>query len=116
MYKAFASIKTNLRNISLFHTDRGNEFKNKVIEDVLKTFAIKRSLSMKGCPYDNAVAEATFKIFKTEFANNYYFENLEQLEVKLADYVNWFNNIRIHSTLGYLSPKEYKLHNLKKTV
>ena len=43
VYKAFASIKTNLRNISLFHRDRGNEFKNKVIEDVLKTFAIKRS-------------------------------------------------------------------------
>lgn len=32
----------------------------------------------------------------------------------LDDYVNWFNNIRIHSTPGYLSPKEYKLHNLKK--
>ena len=43
VYKAFASIKTNLKNSSLFHTDRGNEFKNKVIEDVLKTFAIKRS-------------------------------------------------------------------------
>ncbi|MTI62215.1 MAG: IS3 family transposase [Firmicutes bacterium] len=32
----------------------------------------------------------------------------------LLDYINWFNNIRIHSTLGYLSPKEYKVHNLKK--
>ncbi|WP_352418040.1 IS3 family transposase, partial [Proteiniborus sp.] len=43
-------------------------------------------------------------------------ESLEQLEIMLADYVNWFNNIRIHSKLGYLSPREYKLHNLKKTV
>lgn len=32
----------------------------------------------------------------------------------LGEYVNCFNNIRIHSRLGYLSPKEYKLHNLKK--
>ena len=70
----------------------------------------------KGCSYDNAVAEATFKIFKIEFAINYHFYDLEQLELMLADYVNWFNNIRIHSTLGYLSPKEYKLHNLKKVV
>lgn len=75
VYKAFSSIKTNLSNISLFHTDRGNEFKNKLIEDVLKTFDIKRSLSMKGCPYDNAVAEATFKIIKTEFVRNYHFES-----------------------------------------
>lgn len=70
---------------------------------------------MKGCPYDNAVAEA-FKIFKTEFAKNYYFYSLEHLELMLADFVNRFNHIGIHSTLGYLSPREYKLHNLKKVV
>lgn len=38
VYKAFASIKANLNNICLFHTDRGNEFKNQLIEEVLKTF------------------------------------------------------------------------------
>ncbi|OLS03353.1 integrase core domain protein [Tissierella creatinophila DSM 6911] len=116
VYKAFAKVKTKLNDITLFHTDRGNEFKNKLIDEVLDTFKIKRSLSMKGCPYDNAVAESTFKIFKTEFVYNYHFESLEQLEIMLADYVNWFNNIRIHGALGYLSPKEYKFHNLKKTV
>ena len=62
------------------------------------------------------IVDTTFKIFKTEFARNYHFENLEELEFMLADYINWFNNIRIHSTLGYLSPKQYKQHNLKKTV
>ena len=55
---------------------------------------------MKGCPYDNAVAEATFKIIKTEFAKCYHFQDLEELELKLSDYANWFNNIRIHSTLA----------------
>ncbi len=71
---------------------------------------------MKGCPYDNALAEATFKIIKTEFAKCYHFETLERSDLMLADYVNCFNNIRIHSTLDYLSPKEYKEHSLKKTV
>lgn len=65
--RAFVAVKTDLKRITLFHTDRGNEFKNKLIDDTLKTFTIKRSLSMKGCPYDNAVAEETYKIFKTEF-------------------------------------------------
>ncbi|MEG1185734.1 MAG: IS3 family transposase, partial [Eubacterium sp.] len=32
------------------------------------------------------------------------------------DYVNWFNNHRIHSSLGYLISKEYRLTNLKKVV
>lgn len=48
--KAFASVKTNLNNIQVFHTDRGNEFKNKTIDETLETFSIKRSLSIKGCP------------------------------------------------------------------
>ena len=108
VYKAFSKIKYNLNNINIFHTDRGNEFKNKVIEKVLKTFKIERSLSKKGCPYDNAVAEATYKIIKTEFAFNRIFENFEELEAELFDYVNWYNNIRIHSSLNYLTPIEYK--------
>jgi putative transposase len=65
--KAFASIDGNLNEIALFHTDRGNEFKNTIIEELLETFEIGRSLSMKGCPYNNAVAEATYKVMKTEF-------------------------------------------------
>lgn len=82
----------------MFHTDRGNEFKNKAIDETLETFHINRSLSMKGYPYDNIVAEATFKIIKTEFVKNEKFDDLEELQYKLADYVNWFNNHRIHSS------------------
>lgn len=42
---------------------------------------------MKGCPYDNAVAEATFKIIKTELVKGKYFESLERLKMELDDYV-----------------------------
>ncbi|WP_147635539.1 IS3 family transposase [Risungbinella massiliensis] len=116
VYRALSSIKQDLRKIQLFHTDRGNEFKNKLMDKALKTFQIQRLLSLKGSPYDNAVAEAMFKIMKTEFVKNARFESLEQLELELFDYVNWFNNVRIHSTLDYLTPMEYKLRHLKKTV
>ena len=111
VYKAFETIKTNLNNINIFHTDRGNEFKNKIIDEVLTTFNIDRSLSKKGCPYDNAVAEATYKIIKTEFAFNRIFESFEELETELFDYVNWYNNFRIHSSLDYLTPVEYRVVN-----
>ena len=116
VYQTLSTIKADLTQIQLFHTDRGNEFKNKTIDEALGTFEIKQSLSMKGCPYDNAVAEATFKIIKTEFVKWQYFESLEQLKLELDDYVHWFNHIRIHGTLGYLSPIEYKKEHLKKVV
>ena len=112
VYKSISSIERRLDDIQLFHTDRGSEFKNQVIDEALKAFGIERSLSMKGCPYDNAVAEAMFKVFKTEFANHAHFESLEQLQLELDDYVHWFNNIRIHGTLGYKSPLEYRLQTL----
>ncbi len=67
VYQAIMRITRPLSKIEIFHTDRGNEFKNNIIDQLLSTFKIQRSLSAKGCPYDNAVAEATYKVFKTEF-------------------------------------------------
>jgi len=112
VYKALSSVNRDLNLIQMFHTDRGSEFKNNLIDESLETFGIKRSLSMKGCPYDNAVAESMFNIVKTEFTNSAHFNSLDQLILELNDYVNWYNNIRIHGTLGYKSPLEYRLQTL----
>ena len=114
--EAFQSVEGSLEDIRLFHTDRGNEFKNQTIEELLETFHIERSLSHKGCPYDNAVAEATFKIIKTEFVWNETFADLLELKLKLWDYVHWYNHHRIHSALGYETPVQYRENNLKKVV
>ncbi|MGM1020401.1 MAG: IS3 family transposase [Bacillota bacterium] len=114
--RAFATVKGDLSQIQWFHTDRGSEFKNQKMDELLETFEIGRSLSKKGCPYDNAVAEATYKIMKTEFVNQMNFQSLRHLELELYDYVNWFNKHRIHGTLGYMTPIQYRLAALKKVV
>ena len=114
--QAFSKIKSPLDRIKIFHTDRGNEFKNHAIDQLLNVFNITRSLSKKGCPYDNAVAEATFKILKTEFVFNRVFSSLEELKMQLFDYVNWYNNKRIHGSLAYLTPVEYRMLSFDKKV
>lgn len=108
VHQAFSTVKGSLFDIRMFHTDRGSEFDNALIDGLLDSFKISRSLSMKGCPYDNAVAESTFKMIKAEFVSRRRFDTIEQLRLELADYVHWFNNIRLHGTLGYLSPAEFK--------
>ena len=108
VHSAFSSVKINLSNIQVFHTDRGSEFDNMLIDELLATFNIERSLSLKGCPYDNAVAESTFKMIKTEFIYRRIFESKEQLALELSDYVHWFNNIRLHSSLNYKSPVNFR--------
>ncbi|MGO3752124.1 MAG: IS3 family transposase [Peptoniphilaceae bacterium] len=69
---------------------------------------MERSLSRKGNPYDNVVSEATNKILKIEFVYQNKFESLEDLELQLAEYVYWYNHIRINQFLGYISPIKYK--------
>ena len=109
---AFASIRGNLFDIEVFHTDRGSEFDNMALDEFLDFYGIKRSLSRKSNPWDNAVSEATFKLYKAEFAYRESFGSIKELQLKLSDYVHWFNNFRIHSTLGYMSPVEFKQNGL----
>lgn len=108
VYQAFLNCKYPLSKIKIFHTDRGNEFKNTTINEVIDTFDIERSLSNKGCPYDNAAAESLYNIIKTEFIKGRNFENIDILTLELGDYVNWYNNHRLHGSLDYLTPMEYK--------
>lgn len=106
---AFATLSVPLDDIEVFHTDRGPEFNSAAIDELLDVFEIKRSLSAKGCPYDNSVDESTNKILKAEFVYRERFSTLRELQAKLSDYVNWYNNFRLHSTLGYMSPVEFRL-------
>lgn len=69
-------------------------------------------MSKKDCPYDNAVAEATYKSIKTEFAFNRFFKSLEEFKRELRIYVLWYNNKRIHSSLNYMTPVEYRLEKV----
>ena len=106
---AFATLSVPLDGIEVFRTDRGPEFNSAAIDELLDVFEIKRSLSAKGCPYDNSVDESTNKIPKAEFVYRERFSTLRELQAKLSDYVNWYNNFRLHSTLGYMSPVEFRL-------
>ncbi len=106
--KALLRCNYSLKDIKVFHSDRGKEYDNIKIDTILETFNIERSLSRKGNPYDNAVSEAMNKILKIEFIYQNKFETLEELELQLAKYIYWYNHIRIHGSLGYISPVEYR--------
>lgn len=105
---AFATLSFPISDIEVFHTDRGSEFDNAEIDLMLEAFGTERSLSVKGCPYDNAVDESTNRILKAELVHRETFGTTRELRAKLSDYAHWYNNFRIHSTLGYMSPDEFR--------
>ena len=62
----------------------------------------------RGCPYNNVVDESTNRILKAKLVHREAFGTTRELRAKLSDYVHWYNNFRIHSTLGYMSPIEFR--------
>ena len=75
-------------------------------------------MSRKGNCWDNAVAESFFKTIKHEWLYRFKYTSHQQLLNSIADYINWYNTKRLHSSLGYLSPleMEIKLRGLFKKV
>ena len=107
MLSAFCTLDFLLAGVQMFHTDRGGGFDNTRIDELLDMFDIKKSLSHKGNPYDNAVVESTNRLLKKELVYRNHYTTIEQLRHDLNDYVCWSDNRRLHSTLGYRSPKEF---------
>ena len=70
-------------------------------------FDIKRSLPRRGSSYGSAVVESTNRLLRKELVYRNHYATIEQLRRDLNDYVWWSDNQRLHSTLGYRSPKEF---------
>nr|WP_076850129.1 IS3 family transposase [Rubeoparvulum massiliense] len=109
VYDSYLNSQVNLSKIKVFHTDRSNEFKNQLIDEVLEAFKIQRSLSSKAVHMTMLSLKLDKKIIKTEFVFNRMFLSLEEIKNELEDYVNWHNHQRIHGALNYMTPVEYRL-------
>lgn len=81
----------------------------------MKRWTNRTFSQQEGLYYYNVMAEATYKILKTEFVYQMAFQILRQLQIELFVYVSWFNNHRINGTLGYLTPVQSR-PKVKKVV
>jgi putative transposase len=62
-----------------------------------------------GDVYDNALAESIIGLYKTEVVGQHGpFKTAAQVEYALMEWVDWYNNTRLHSRLDYLTPAEYE--------
>lgn len=94
----------------VFHSDRGVQYaSNKLVSLFSFNRKITQSMSRKGNCWDNAVAESFFKTIKNEWLYRFKYTSHSQLYSSVADYINWYNTERIHSSLGYLSPLEMEM-------
>ena len=93
----------------IIHTDRGSQYMSKEYRKFCAEKGISISYSRKGNPYDNACIESFHATLKKEYVHNEKFENLKSLRTGMYEYIEiWYNNSRIHSKIGFISPNEYE--------
>jgi putative transposase len=67
------------------------------------------SVGSTGDSYDNALAEAFNSLFKAELVRNKGpWKNIDDLEIAVAEYVDWFNDRRLHGEIGLITPAEHE--------
>ena len=96
----------------LHHSDRGCQSTSDLYQKTLRILGIECSMSRTGCCYDNAAMERFFWSLKHEWTNHQTFANLEEARLSVFKYIETFYNpVRLHQTLGYLSPDQYEAEN-----
>jgi putative transposase len=93
-----------------FHSDRGCQYSSHLVRKPLEVIGAISSMSALGNCYDNAKAEAFFSTLKTEcFPLSNCFQSKAQARNTIFEYIEgYYNNQRLHSALGYKSPRHYE--------
>jgi transposase InsO family protein len=93
-----------------FHSDRGCQYASHLVRKPLEVIQAIPSMSGLGNCYDNAKAEAFFSTLKAEcFPVSNCFASKAQARSTIFEYIEaYYNNQRLHSALGYQSPRHYE--------
>jgi transposase InsO family protein len=93
------------------HSDRGSQYTSIDYTQTLDDHRVLASVGSVGDAYDiNALAESFVDSFKTELIADRVWRTRPQLELAVVEYVGWFNNSRLHESLGDIPPVEYEQH------
>ena len=91
------------------HADRGSQYCAIEYQAVLKAYGIAISMSGKGNCYDNSVVETFFKTLKSELVWRTVFQTRAEAKQVIGRYIDGFYNpVRRHSTLDYVSPVQFE--------
>jgi putative transposase len=100
------------------HSDRGVQYRAVRYTQRLDEADTVASVGSKGDSYDNAMAEAFNSLHKAELVRNKGpWRGIDDLEIATVEYIDWYNNRRLHGELGHLPPAEYEaLHAMTHPV
>ncbi len=91
------------------HSDRGSQYTSLLMGKTLRELDVVASMGSRGCAYDNAACESAIGTIKLELVEQHVFATRDVARLRVFDYIEaFYNPLRMHSTLGDLSPDEYE--------
>jgi putative transposase len=94
------------------HSDRGSQYASEHYQRLLAEEGIVCSMSRRGNGWDNAPMESFFATLKKELVHDEDYATREEAKASIFEYIETFyNRVRRHSALGYLSPVNYEAAN-----
>ncbi len=94
----------------IHHSDRGSPYASEEYRKRLDSCGMMASMSRTGDCWDNAVAESFFATIKGDELDHQWYPSHAAAHAAIEDYItNFYNPVRRHSTIGYLSPDEFEL-------
>ena len=92
----------------IHHSDAGRQYTSFAFQQVLDDHDVLGSIGSVGDAYDNAMAESFVDTFKTELIADRIWRTRTHLELAIVEWVAWFNNDRLHESLGDIPPTEFE--------
>jgi len=96
------------QQLLIHHSDHGSQYTSEDFTAALRGRGIVASLGSVGDAYDNALAESFVDSFKTELIADRVWQTRDQLEFAIARWIGWYNQRRLHSSLGDIPPVEFE--------
>jgi putative transposase len=107
-----SAIEMAARNLGLpadaiFHSDRGSNYTSAEFAAVLERLGIRQSVGRTGICFDNSLAESFNAALKVERVHRTVYPARKKAKEDIARYIELrYNQIRLHSALGYRTPQE----------
>jgi putative transposase len=93
----------------IVHSDRGGQYVDAEFRQLLHIYGYQQSMGRAGETYDNAFAESLFSRYKAELLEGGAFRDAVEAQLETFDYIErYYNPVRRHSALGYVSPEEFE--------
>lgn len=93
----------------MHHSDRGSQYASEQFQRLMADSGIVCSMSRSGNVWDNAAMESFFSSLKTERTERKNYRTRNEARADVFDYIErFYNAVRRHSTIGYLSPVEFE--------